>query len=310
MNWGEERASKQTTRALAVKGHRHRHGAIFLPGWDSGKLQAGADIRFALAEGHLDQDCPLYAVECDKNVYSLISEDLATLGFRDLRPHRGQLQTLKLDGAIDFAFIDLWGGLDKGLLRWMERELQPRLLPETMLSLTVGFAIRNPFMRKAAIVMEEHYPHLLDWTEEKLHLRKPERQIPYILVRMALRQHHFALTERLPYQDSRVSMLYYKFSDFMADANTGWPSLDEFIALSDLVTLKNDGNGGDMGDKGRDDIGKPRDDDESDTSRDHLKLVWHDNGVSIAYGSKLLWSGDDLHQLQSRAMGEILKLTS
>lgn len=231
MNWAS-RSQKHLSRVFVLDGYRQKHAAIFMPGWDEEKQEAGQDVRLGLAQGNLDPAKPLIVVERDPEWAALIVQDLLGLGFTDLRPHVGELHDLSVSVPVDFVFIDLLGTLDHNISIWMRDVLAPHLTTDATVALSLAYCRRNNhFIEAAERAYNESFEVEVGEAREHFGISGNHRLIPIMLVRAIFNHHLFAFRRMVRYRDTNYSMMTFKFSDFTPLGQTnGSPSLSEVVS--------------------------------------------------------------------------------
>jgi len=116
-NWDGPGKQIARTAATAKKndGQTPAKTALFLPG------NSCSCVKSALAQGTIDENTYIIAVEKDEKTADVIESQLKTL-VNEYEIHRGPITTFDpygCDYEIDFAFFDFCGSLDVDLVQWI-----------------------------------------------------------------------------------------------------------------------------------------------------------------------------------------------
>lgn len=182
---------------------------IWLPGDQALCVKSAYDL------GLLSNIQIAYLVERDYAIYQKMVETTSDLPGR--RPFYGNLDNLVLDGPIDYAYLDYYGGINKRNALWMAKELSPHLEESATICITQMLAARNnPLMRNqdkllrtdAGSFIRNHYGSL-----------KIQYQRLLLLIHRIFRKWDFEIVPNdrgsiYEYSDSVTTMLLLKLVAF------------------------------------------------------------------------------------------------
>ncbi len=139
MLWAYATAKKKA-REFALPGRPVRNG-IWLPAGEA------LCVRLASQHGLLRAAKTVWLVEVDPDEYARMVEN--TRQIRGRRLYCGRLENLRLDGLIDYAYLDFFGGVNRDNACWIQNELSPHLDKGATICVTQMLAARNnPIFRQ------------------------------------------------------------------------------------------------------------------------------------------------------------------
>ena len=140
---------------------------------------------------------------------------------RKPRIHTGELHDLRLANKIDYAFLDLTGGITKDVAGWVENGLQHMLRPKARVAFTLAYGWRtNQYMYDMQSYIKEHDPKGLRRLSEALKIDKKPILVYVYVLRSIFSQWDFSLDQTVWYQDSQQSMLLFRLHDFVRRSAT------------------------------------------------------------------------------------------
>lgn len=137
---------KNEARQIALEWPiRPKKNVVMLPGF---KMKCVID---GIANGLFDpRSTHFHLVERDPTTMAEIRRLAKTMGIK-AKLHLGELDTLKIDGKVDYAFLDFIGPVTRSIALWMRRELVPHLEAHADIAITFMYCYRN-----------SHYAHDVD----------------------------------------------------------------------------------------------------------------------------------------------------
>lgn len=202
--WDGEK--KQIARDIAMGSFCSQHSAIFLPG---AKCRC---VNLALDKGVIHPYQNLYLVENNANTARIIKPQLHHLN--DYKFHIGELDTLKLNSKVDFAYLDCIGSMDEKLYKWVKSELIPHLVHPFRISFCFNYAWRPsvPFLDERCEEFDESKTLLR--TSYMYYCNGDYRLATYVCIFMELfgDSVHFVPVEEKPYfqyRDNHNPMLLF-----------------------------------------------------------------------------------------------------
>lgn len=132
---------KNHARSIALSDFQSCETSIFLPSWEC------RCVTQAFHNNVINHDSNILFVEKNKNIAPLIKEQ--TLDFKNSEIFNSEIEKVKINTLIDFAYLDFVGSMDEPIYNWIKTELIPNLAANYKISFCFNYAWRPdvPFLR-------------------------------------------------------------------------------------------------------------------------------------------------------------------
>mgnify|MGYP003473104040 FL=1 len=237
-NW--RRNNKQTARENAVSNLDYiPKCSIWMPGNEA------LCVNYALQQGVLDANSKVILVERDRDTLIKMNRHLLVSPLNTIF-HNNDLEELELPNKtkIDFSFLDFCGSMSPYTLQWLRYELMEHWIcdPKNRLSITHSFGWRNnQFLSGVQELFNTEYRNHLKEFGTQLGYRDFNLVIPLVLFKCAFNNFNFEIRSPYKYQDSRRSMILFRFENFqkLVSGTNGWPDITTILtAINSKRKLK------------------------------------------------------------------------